>query len=175
MNFEMKKSIEILSRSPFVIESLLKGLSKERIMNNEGLGTWSPYYILGHLIHNELTDWFPRINIILTNNKTKTFDPFDRFAQMTANQEISVEELLKEFKELRAGSLKELNSSEINETKLSLTGIHPDFGEVNLKQLLSTWVVHDLVHINQITRVMAKQYKDEVGPWINYLDLLNHK
>jgi len=170
MDFEMKKSIEILSRTPYVVESLLSGLSQEWLKNNEGKLTWSPYNIVGHLIQNELTDWMPRIKIILSNNSNKAFDPFD---QMRANQEIPVEELLKEFKELRTKNLEELKSFKINESKFSLKGIHPEFGEVNLKELLSTWVVHDLSHISQIVRVMAKQYKSEVGPWVNYIGILN--
>ncbi len=172
MNFEIKKSIEILSRTPSVIELLLNGLSEEWIKSNEGENTWSPYDIVGHLIHGEKTDWIPRAKVILSNIEDKTFVPFDRFAQMNVNKELSVEELLKEFKRLRSENLKELNSLPLNESTLSQKGIHPELGEASLKELLSTWVVHDLGHIAQISRVMAKQYKTEVGPWSAYLTIL---
>lgn len=172
MTFEINKSIEILSRTPLIIESLLNGLSEEWLRNNEGENTWSPYDILGHLIHGEKTDWIPRVKIILSNSENKTFEPFDRFAQLNEDQKKSVEELLKDFKEIRAKNLKELKSLQIDDSKLSKKGIHPELGETNLKELLSTWVVHDLGHISQISRVMAKQYKSEVGPWIEYLGIL---
>lgn len=174
MNFELNKSNEILSRTPFVLESLLSGLSEEWHKNNEGLKTWSPYDIVGHLIHNELTDWMPRINIVLSNKADKSFEPFDRFAQFNNDQSTPIEKLLKEFRVLREYSLMELKSLEINNETLSQKGIHPAFGEVNLKELISAWVVHDLGHIGQIVRVMAKQYKNEVGPWAEYLGVLNH-
>ncbi len=172
MTFEINKSIEILSRTPSVLESLLNGISEEWLKNNEGRNTWSPYDIVGHLIHGEKTDWMPRAKVILSNSGHKTFEPFDRFAQMKKDQERPVEELLKEFKKIRAENLEELRSLQIDEARLLEKGIHPELGEANLKELLSTWVVHDLGHISQITRVMAKQYRSEVGPWIEYLGIL---
>lgn len=171
MTFEINKSIEILQRTPSSIEALLTGLSKEWLRNNEGENTWSPYDIVGHLIHGEKTDWIPRAKIILSNSKDKTFIPFDRFAQENESQDRSIEELLQEFKDLRAENLKELKSMQINSKTLLEQGIHPDLGEVKLKELLSTWTVHDLGHIAQISRVMAKQYQSEVGPWIQYLGI----
>lgn len=172
MTFNINKSIEILSRTPLVIESLVSGLPEEWQKSNEGQNTWSPYEIVGHLIHGEKTDWIPRTKIILSNSENKTFTPFDRFAQAHENQERPIVELLKEFKELRNKNLDVLKSLQIDDSKLLEKGIHPELGEVTLKDLLSTWVVHDLGHISQISRVMAKQYKTEVGPWIEYLGIL---
>lgn len=173
MTFDINKSIEILNRTPLVIESLLAGLPDEWIMNNEGKDTWSPYIIVGHLIHGEKTDWIPRAKMILSDSEIKTFTPFDRFAQLDDDRKRPIKELLNEFKELRAKNLAELKSLKIDHADLLKKGIHPELGEVTLKELLSTWVVHDLGHISQITRVMAKQYRDEVGPWIEYLGILN--
>ena len=172
MNFELNKSIEILERTPDVIEVLLSGLSQEWIRSNEGDGTWSPYDIVGHLIFGEKTDWIVRIKTILSTSEDKLFEPFDRFAQLKENQEKSIDKLISEFKGIRIENLNKLESLNINEEDLNRIGIHPEFGEVNLKQLISTWAVHDLGHIAQISRVMAKQYKNEVGPWINYLGIL---
>lgn len=171
MNFEINKAIEILERTPLAIEALLKGISEEWLNNNEGENTWSPYDIVGHLIHGEKTDWIPRAKIILSNSSHKTFTPFDRFAQMN-EQPKTIEQLLEEFKERRRENIQELRSLQIDNTKLKEKGIHPDLGEVNLKELLSTWVAHDLGHIAQISRVMAKQYKNEVGAWEKYLTIL---
>ena len=172
MTFEKDKAIEILKRTPSTIEALLKGISKEWLMNNEGENTWSPYDIVGHLIHGEKTDWIPRAKIILSDSQNKTFEPFDRFAKMGENQKRDIEELLEEFKKLRTENLKELQSLQVDESTLRKKGMHPELGEVNLQELLSTWVVHDLGHISQISRVMAKQYKDEVGVWKEYLGIL---
>ena len=173
MTFDFNKSVEILSRTPVVLDHLLHGLSSEWLKNNEGEGTWTPYDILGHLIHGEKTDWIPRAEIMLSNSVDKTFTPFDRFAQAKEDQTRSIQSLLEEFKVLRASNLKKLQALEINDTKLKQQGVHPELGKVNLKELLSSWVVHDLGHIAQISRVMAKQYTDEVGPWIAYLGILN--
>ena len=172
MTFEIEKAIEILERTPLTLETLLKGISEEWLKNDEGENTWSPYSIVGHLIHGEKTDWIPRARILLSDSENKTFIPFNRFAQNNENQETPIEELLEEFKERRSENLKELKSLQINNSKLKEKGIHPELGEVNLKELLSTWVVHDLGHISQISRVMAKQYKNEVGVWKEYLGIL---
>ena len=172
MTFEINKAIEILERTPPTIATLLKGISQEWLMNNEGENTWSPYEIVGHLIHGEKTDWIPRAKIILSDSENKTFESFDRFAQRRENQEKTIEELLQEFKELRNKNLSELASLQISDRHLREKGIHPELGEVNLQQLLSSWVVHDLGHISQMTRVMAKQYKEEVGVWKEYLGVL---
>jgi len=172
MTFEINKAIEILERTPSTLETLLTGLSEEWFMNNEGEKTWSPYTVVGHLIHGEKTDWIPRARIILSDAEDKTFVPFDRFAQLTESQEKTIDELLAEFSSLRRENIQALRSLQIDDTKLTAKGIHPELGEANLKQLLSAWVVHDLGHIYQISRVMAKQYKGEVGPWKAYLKVL---
>ncbi len=172
MTFDINKSIEILERTPLVLEVLLDGLSDEWTKNNEGPESWSPYDIVGHLIHGEKTDWVTRAKVILSESENKTFTPFDRFAQLQTNQQTPLKDLLKAFKELRDQNLEELKAMQIDASKLRMKGVHPELGEANLKELLSTWVVHDLGHISQITRVMAKQYKSEVGPWKAYLGIL---
>lgn len=172
MEFKLSQSIEILETTPSVIEAYLSGLSKDWIKNNEGSNTWSPYDILGHLIYGEKTDWMARVKTILSNSSNKIFEPFDRFAQLKENQDTPLETMLQEFKILRKNNIIELTSLNITEKDLSSVGIHPEFGEVSLQQLLATWAVHDLGHIGQISRVLAKQYSKEVGPWINYLSIL---
>ena len=172
MTFELNKRIEILSRTPVVLESLLNNLSEEWLLNNEGEYTWSPYDVIGHLIHGEKTDWIPRAKIILSDTADKTFEPFDRFAQMNDTQGKSIGALLQEFKALRTENIKELKAFELNAEKLARKGIHPALGVATLEELLSTWTVHDLGHIAQISRVMAKQYQSEVGPWRAYLGIL---
>lgn len=171
MQFSIEHSLEILQRTPAVIAALLSDLSAEWLHGNEGANTWSPYQVLGHLIHGEKTDWVPRARIILSNQSDKTFESFDRFAQM-AEEIKPVGELLEEFSKRREANLQELKSMQIDQSKLSLQGMHPDLGPVNLQQLLATWVVHDLGHIAQISRVLAKQYQEEVGPWQAYLGIL---
>lgn len=173
MEFELAQSIEILSSTPAVLSSYLSNLSEEWLKNNEGEGTWSPYTILGHLIEGERSDWMVRINTILGNSEDKLFEPFDRFAQLENDQNRPIALLLEEFSQLRTRNLAALRAQKITPNTLKLTGIHPEFGTVSLSQLIATWVVHDLGHIGQISRVMAKQYKEEVGPWINYLGILS--
>jgi uncharacterized damage-inducible protein DinB len=173
MIFSVEKSFEILERTPEVLQILLQNLSEEWTHQNEGNDTWSAYDVIGHLIHGELTDWIPRAEIILSNSDNKQFPPFDRFAQFDSSKGKSLHELLSEFSNLRKANLERLRSINITEDKLRMTGIHPAFGEVTLSELLATWVVHDLNHLAQISRVMAKQYKQSVGPWVQYLGVLN--
>lgn len=173
MNFDLNNSIEILERTPKILEAYLNGLSDNWLKNNEGRETWSPYNVIEHLIYGEKTDWIVRMKIILSQSENKMFEPFDRFAQLNENQNKTISELIAEFKNLRKGNLKELKSLNITDKDLKLKGIHPEFGKVTLKQLISTWVVHDLGHISQISRVMAKQYEKNVGPWKAYLGILN--
>lgn len=172
MTFEIDKAIEILRRTPETLETLLDGLSDGWIRNHEGEGTWSPYAIVGHLIQGEKTDWMPRARIILSDTTDKTFVPFDRFAQLEEDQTRPIGVLLAEFRKLRSENLKELESLSLDKELLQRRGIHPELGEATLRELLSTWVVHDLGHISQITRVMAKQYQGEVGVWQAYLGIL---
>ena len=172
MNFELEHAITVLSRTPATIKSLLLELPEPWAVQNEGAGTWSPYDILGHLIHAEHTDWIPRARIILEHGETRPFDPFDRFAMFEDSQGKSVAELLETFAQLRARSVNELESMNLTPDLLERRGTHPEFGVVTMKQLLATWVVHDLGHIRQVARVMAKQYRDAVGPWKAYLPVL---
>ena len=174
MKFDLKNTIEILEKTPDILESYLDGLSNNWLKKNEGENTWSPYDILGHLIFGEKTDWIIRAKIILSPSEDKVFEPFDRFAQLKGDQSKPVSALIAEFKSLRKSNLKELKALNISNEDLNRKGIHPEFGEVTLQQLISAWVVHDLGHISQISRVMAKQYEMNVGPWKAYLGILNN-
>jgi hypothetical protein len=164
MNFTLEKSLQILERTPNVLDAMLQNISTDWTANNEGGESWSAYDIIGHLIHGEETDWIQRAQIILSENPDKKFKKFDRFAQFEESKNKSISELLKKFKILRAKNIETLHSLNITDKDLEVKGIHPAFGAVSLSQLLSTWVVHDLNHIAQISRVMAKQYKQDVGP-----------
>ncbi len=172
MEFEINEAISILERTPRVLRGLLEDLSDEWTLENEGENTWSPYDVVGHLIHGEKTDWIARAEIILGIDQNKKFKPFDRFAQFESSRGKSLNQLLDEFVKLRIDNLNKLRLMDLSAENLVLEGIHPELGVANLKQLLSTWVTHDLGHISQITRVMAKQYKSEVGPWLEYLGIL---
>lgn len=175
MQFSITSALQILERTPAVLETMLNNLQDEWTLGNEGENTWSAFDIIGHFIHGEKTDWIPRMHIILNDNAEKRFTPFDRFAQFTDSSGKSLEELLHEFKTLRVQNIAQLNSIEFTDELLNKTGIHPTFGSVTLKQLLAAWVVHDLTHIYQISRVMAKQYEAEVGPWKQFLGVLNDR
>lgn len=172
MKFSLEQSILILKKTPGVLDILLPGLDEKWINSNEGLDTWSPFDIVGHLIHGEKTDWLVRIKIILENASHPVFQPFDRFAQFEESKGKNLKDLLIEFSAARSSNLKELNDLSVNDDDLDKIGIHPKFGKVTLKNLIACWAVHDLSHIAQISRVMAKQYRSEVGPWIEYLPIL---
>lgn len=173
MTFNLDSSIQILERTPQVLKTLLQHLSTDWTQHNEGGETWSPYDVIGHLIHGEKTDWIPRSAIILSDKADKTFELFDRFAQFENSKGKTLDQLLDEFEQLRAENIKTLKSWNLQEADYNKTGIHPEFGTVNLKQMLATWTAHDLGHILQISRVMAKQYTTEVGPWKQYLRVLD--
>jgi hypothetical protein len=173
MQFTVEKSIEILERTPAVLKTLLSGLSDEWIMNNEGPETFSPYDVIGHLLHGEKTDWTERTKMILEFGASKTFVPWDRFAQYEESKGKILDQLLKEFETIRKENMVWFKSLKLTETDLDKKGLHPKLGEVTLRNLLSTWVVHDLTHIAQVTRVMAKQYKEEMGPWPEFFRILN--
>ena len=174
MKFELNDNILVLERTPELLKNLLEGLPLEWTTANEGEDSWSPFDIIGHLIHGERTDWMVRANIILSQGANCTFEPYDRFAQMENSKGKTLGMLLNEFSILRKKNLAELKSKNLSEKDLGLTGMHPELGVVTLRELLATWMVHDLGHITQISRVMAKQYKNEVGPWKQYLTILNH-
>ena len=173
MQFTVEKSIEILERTPAVLKTLLSGLSDEWIINNEGPETFSPYDVIGHLIHGEKTDWVTRAKIILEFGLSKPFTPWDRFAQYEESKGKTLLQLLDEFERVRKENMVWFKSINLKETDLDKKGLHPKLGEVTLRNLLSTWVVHDLTHIAQVTRVMAKQYKEEMGPWPGFFRILS--
>jgi hypothetical protein len=172
MHFELEHATEILKRTPSALNLLLRDLPEPWLFQNEGPETWSPHDIVGHLIHGEETDWVPRAKIILEHGEARAFDPFDRFAMRDKLKGKSTAELLDTFAHLRNQSLQELEALDLTPDLLEKRGTHPEFGVVTMKQLLSTWVVHDLGHVRQVARVMAKQYRDEVGPWKAYLPVL---
>lgn len=174
MEFNLKRSLEILERTPRVVAQMLQNLSASWVTQNEGPETWSPFDIVGHFIHGEKTDWIPRMEIILSDRSDKTFDQFDRFAQFQNSKDKSLKALLDEFKILRNKNIDYLKSKRLTNEDLLKEGRHPDFGKVTMKELLASWVVHDLNHLAQISRVMAHQYRREVGPWKAYLGILNH-
>ena len=173
MHYSIANSIEILERTPAVMKTLLSGLDDEWIMNNEGPETFSPFDVMGHLIHGEKTDWMVRTKIILEFGLSKPFTPWDRFAQFEESKGKTLKQLLDEFDELRKHNIHWLMSQNLSEPDLDKKGMHPQLGDVTLRNLLATWVVHDLTHIAQITRVMAKQYKEETGPWKEFFRVLN--
>jgi hypothetical protein len=175
IKFNLADSIDILERTPLILEEFLRDLPSKWIRNNEGGSSWSPFDVVGHLVHGEKTDWVPRMHIILSNNEKKDFESFDRFAQFDNNQGKSLNELLNEFRDLRKMNIIKLRKANIQAIDLKKTGIHPQFGTVTLRQLLASWVVHDLTHINQISRVLAKQYASEVGPWKRFMGVLRRR
>jgi DinB superfamily len=171
--FDLALAIEVLERGPATFRALLAGLPEAWTSSNEGPDTWSAFDNIGHLIHGERTDWIPRARMILEHGRTRTFEPFDRFAQIRENLGKSMQELLDEFATLRAQNLATLRGWNLGERELALEGEHPVFGCVTLAQLLATWTVHDLGHLAQVSRVMAKQWRVEVGPWRAYLPILD--
>lgn len=172
MDFSIEKSISILEKTPAVMHELLFDLPEEWVMFNEGGETWSPYDIVGHLIHGESSDWIKRLEKILSDFTDNKFTPFDRFAQVNESKGKEMNTLLNEFKILRTNNIKILKSKNITDVYFEREGVHPVFGIVSLRNLIATWVVHDFNHLAQITRVMAHQYKSEVGPWKEYLRIL---
>lgn len=151
---------------------MISGLPDGWVYNNEGPNTWSPFDIVGHLIHGEDTDWIPRAKIILESGTSKPFQPYDRFAQEERFKGQPLPALLDLFEKRRKENIAELERLDLSEKELQLKGVHPEFGEVTLQELLATWAVHDLSHINQISRVLAKNYKEEVGPWKKYISIM---
>jgi hypothetical protein len=173
MKFSLDKSYQILERTPAVLRLLLQGLDEGWLMNNEGPETFSPYDVVGHLIYGEKTDWAMRTKIILEFGLSKPFTSWDRFAQYEESKGKRLSQLLDEFDKVRSENVNWLKSLNLTEADLDKKGMHPKLGEVTLRNLLSTWVVHDLTHIAQITRVMARQYKGEMGPWPEFFRILS--
>ncbi len=173
MDFDLTSGTAVLERTPSTLRAMLDGLPSVWTDATEGPETWSPYVIVGHLIHGERTDWIARAEIILAQGAERHFTPYDRFAQFRESEGKSLADLLDEFARLRAGNLATLAGWRLTDAQLSLEGEHPEFGAVTLRQLLATWVAHDLGHIAQAARVMAKQYRDAVGPWRAYLPVMD--
>lgn len=172
MEFTMEASVPVLRRTPAVLNTWLSELPDPWIRATEGPETWSPFDVVGHLVHGERTDWIPRVEHLLQHGESIPFPPFDRFAQLRAAREQSLVDLLDEFGELREESLRRLAVLALTPADLARRGRHPEFGTVTLAQHLATWVAHDLSHIGQIARVMGRQYTDAVGPWRAYLPML---
>jgi hypothetical protein len=172
VHFNLDHAISVLTRTPHVLRAMLWDLPSQWTTSNEGGQTWSPFDVIGHLIQGERTDWIPRLNIILQKGESQPFEPFDMRAQFDASKGRTLEELLDTFERLRAGSIDALKGSNLGQEDLAKAGKHPELGSVTVEELLATWVVHDLDHINQITRTMAKQYREAVGPWKIHLSIL---
>jgi hypothetical protein len=172
MEFNLPDTIALLTRTPAVLDALLRDLPETWTLASEGASTWSPLDIVGHLVHGERTDWMPRVRLILQSGETQTFAPFDRLGHVHEAQGKSLEQLLEEFASLRAQNLAELRALNLGPEELAHRGRHPTFGEVTLAQLLATWPAHDLTHLHQISRVLAHQYQQAVGPWKAYLGVL---
>lgn len=172
MPFTLASAIDILERSPAALQALLRDLGEPWVRGTEGPDTFSPFDVVGHLIDGEETDWIPRARIILARGPDRRFEPYDRFRHRARNSSRTLASLLTEFAELRAANIELLRSWNLTDAELALEGEHPSLGPVTLRQLLAAWVVHDLGHVAQIARVLAKQYRNEVGPWVPYLPIL---
>jgi len=173
MLFSLSQGIAVLERTPGTLHAMLSNLGPDWIRATEGPGTWSPYDIVGHLIHGERTDWIPRARLILEQGEHRRFTPYDRTAQFHESEGKSPADLLDEFAQLRGENVATLTGWRLTEESLRLEGEHPAFGPVTMRQLLATWVTHDLGHIAQCARVMAKQYRTEIGPWREYLPIVD--
>lgn len=173
MKYSLERSYEILERTPAVLQALLSGLHDDWVMNNEGPETYSPYDVVGHLIHGEKTDWTTRMKMILEFGDTKTFVRWNREAMYEESVGRTLQQLLDEFAAVRKENMVWFKSLNLTESDFDKKGLHPVLGDVSLRYLMATWVVHDLTHIAQITRVMAKQYKTEIGPWLEFFRILN--
>jgi len=173
MDFDLTDGVAVLERTPHTLRAMLAGLPDAWTDATEGPETWSPYVVMGHLVHGERADWLARARLILARAPERRFAPVDRFAQLHESEGKSLADLLDEFASLRAENLATLAGWALTDDHLALTGEHPAFGAVTLRQLLSTWVAHDLTHVAQIARVMAKQYREEVGPWRAYLPIMD--
>lgn len=173
MNFRLEQAIEVLERTPATLEALLSGLSEEWLSCNEGEGTWNASEVVAHLIEGERTNWIPRLEWLLREGEGKPFPPFDRYSHLNEAADGSIDRKLREFKEIRLQNTARLKALIDSEVRLEDVGSHPAFGAVKARELVSTWVAHDLTHIAQIVRVMAERYREDVGPWIAYLGILN--
>ena len=172
MEFDLGMTIALLERTPGALDALLRGLPEAWTLANEGAESWSAFYVVGHLVHCERTDWMVRVRAILESDGVRELPPFDRFGHVALCAGSSLDELLDAFAAERRAGLAELRGVGLAEAMLAKRGVHPIFGEVTLKNLLATWAVHDLTHLHQLSRVMAHQYSDAVGPWSAYVGVL---
>jgi hypothetical protein len=171
MTFDVEEGMQVLSRTPDTLRALLSGLPDRLQRGDEGPDTFTPYDVVGHLIHGEHTDWIPRARRILEHGESRPFEPFDRFAHLDGDRSRTLDELLDEFEELRDRNLGSLRDMMAGAPDLGARGLHPELGSVTLGELLATWVAHDLTHLIQIARTLARQYEELVGPWRAYLSL----
>ena len=172
MQHNLQHTILLLARTPATLDALLRDLPEEWTMRNEGGNTFNAFDVIGHLIQGERTDGMPRAKRILQFGESRAFDRFDRRAQERESQGKSLPQLLDEFARLRAENLAELRALNVTDRELNRRGLHPELGTVTLSQLLATWAAHDLTHLHQISRIMAHQYRDAVGPWTAYLGVM---
>ena len=172
MQHNLQNTISLLTRTPAALNALLRNLPEAWTLRNEGENTWSVFDVVGHLIHGERTDWMPRARMVLKFGETQPFEPFDRLGHARESQGKSLAELLDEFSRLRSENLDELRALNLRPADLERRGRHPALGVVTLSQLLASWAAHDLTHLHQISRVMAHQYRQAVGPWGAYLGVL---
>ncbi len=172
MEHNLPQTISLLSRTPSALQALLHDLPETWTLRSEGENTWSPFDVVGHLIHGERTDWMPRAKMVLQFGESQTFAPFDRWGHIQECRGKSLPQLLDEFARLRSENLRQLRALNLRPGDLERRGRHPALGVVTLSQLLATWAIHDLTHLHQIARVMAHQYRDAVGPWSAYLGVL---
>ncbi len=172
MEQNLPDTISLLARTPVTLNALLRDLPETWTRRNEGENTWSAFDVVGHLIHGERTDWMPRARIVLQSGEARTFEPFDRWAQARESQGKSLEQLLDEFARLRSESLSELRGLNLRPEDFARRGRHPALGVVTLSELLAAWAAHDLTHLHQISRIMAHQYREAVGPWSKFLGVL---
>jgi hypothetical protein len=172
-SFALDDAVALLTRTPATLDALLRGLPDWWTAAHEGPGTWSPFDVIGHLIHGEETDWIPRVKIVVEHGESRTFEKFNREAQFEGSQPRSLAQRLDAFATLRRDNLRELAALKLTAADLDRTGRHPAFGAVTLRQLLATWVAHDLDHVMQISRVLARQYAGDVGPWQAYLRVIS--
>ena len=173
--FDLEEARAILAATPATLDAWLRRLPAEWVHVRERADTWSPFEIVGHLIHGEKTDWMPRVRILLEHGEGRAFDKFDRFAQATESAGRSLDDLLDEFARLRAGTIQSLVALDLQPADLDRRGRHPELGVVTLRQLLATWVAHDFDHLMQLARVMGSQLTDDVGPWRAYLRVISGK
>jgi DinB family protein len=169
---DLQNTIALIARTPATLNALLRDLPETWTLRNEGEDTWSAFDVVAHLVHGERTDWMPRVRMVLQSGDTRTFEPFDMQGHVGEGQGKSLSELLDEFARLRSENLAELRALNLRPQDLELRGRHPEFGTVTLSELLATWPAHDVTHLHQISRILAHQYRENVGPWSEYMGVM---